>query len=221
MGGSREMRDGMMLETLVDWTLNGVSQAPLLCSGQDEEALLTGHLITFGLVDSAKDILSVARCENNWQVCAALSPEAKKSVPGRLDKMEINRSGRTVKAAELNRLCDELMALDHSAGLHSVLLCDGKKTVIGRDVGRHNALDKAVGKALKEGIALDQAVLCSSGRLSLEMFAKAAFAGIPILATRKQVGSLCAAYADRLDIAVCRVGKELQCFSAPWRVIQE
>ena len=73
-------------------------------------------------------------------------------------------------------------------------------------------------KALREGLRLDHAALCFSGRLSLEMFAKAAMAGIPILATRKQVGSLCVACAAEMDVAVCRTGRDPIRFSAPWRV---
>jgi FdhD protein len=119
---------------------------------------------------------------------------------------------------KLNGLCDEVMSLDHSGGLHAILLSDGAKTVVGRDVGRHNALDKAVGKAIKEKMDLARAALCSSGRLSLEMLLQAASAGIPVLATRKQVGSLCVAWAEKLNIAVCRTGKDPVCFSAAWRM---
>ena len=210
--------DGVMLESLVSWTLNGIPQPRLLCTGQDEEALLTGHLLTFGLVDGPDGILSIGKEESGWAVRAALSPDAGMDTAARLEKMAKNTSNRKIAWQALNDLCDQVMALDHSAGLHSVLLSDGEKTVVGRDVGRHNALDKAVGFALLQGLRLNQAVLCSSGRLSLEMFAKAAFAGIPILATRKQVGSLCVAWAEKLNIAVCRVGSEPVCYSAGWRV---
>ncbi|HIC84979.1 MAG TPA: sulfurtransferase FdhD, partial [Desulfobacterales bacterium] len=48
------------------------------------------------------------------------------------------------------------------------------------DLGRHNALDKAIGMTLLEGIRRDDKVLLSSGRASLEMILKAARAGFPI-----------------------------------------
>ena len=210
--------DSLMQESLVTWSLNGALQQPLLCTKQDEEALLIGHLVTSGLIDSPACVHSIRFVRDGWQVSANVSGEAGTPALLRLDAMTVNRSGRTVRGERLNQLCDQVMALDHAAGLHAVLLSDEEKNVIGRDLGRHNALDKAVGMAVKEGLRLDQAVLCSSGRLSLEMFAKAALAGIPILATRKQVGTLSVSYGQKLDIAVCRTGKETVCYASAWRV---
>ena len=210
--------DSLMQESLVSWSLNGALQAPLLCTKQDEEAMLTGHLIASGLIESPASIHSIRLAGDAWQVLAEVAGEAGTPALLRLDTLPPIRSGCTVSQSRLNQLCDQVMALDHSAGLHAVLLWDGAKCVIGRDVGRHNALDKAVGLAVKEGFRLHEAALCSSGRLSLEMFAKAALAGIPILATRKQVGSLSVRYAEKLGIAVCRTGKETVCYASAWRV---
>ena len=210
--------NGIMEESLAAWELNGAPQPPILCTGQDLEALLRGRLIAMGLGADAARESDVVYQEGVWRVTAEGIGEGEGAVLERLKALLPNPSGRTISWQALAQLCDQVMALDNSAGLHAVLLSDGEKTVIGRDLGRHNALDKAVGKALREGLRLDHAALCSSGRLSLEMFAKAALAGIPILATRKQVGSLCVAWAEKLNIAVCRVGSEPVCYSAAWRV---
>ena len=59
---------------------------------------------------------------------------------------------------------------------------DGAMLCVREDVGRHNAMDKVLGWALREGLVpLAASVLCVSGRLSFELVQKAAVAGCPIL----------------------------------------
>jgi FdhD protein len=67
----------------------------------------------------------------------------------------------------------------HATGLFTV---DGELLIVREDVGRHNAMDKVIGRALEEGLLpLHELVLCVSGRLSFELVQKAVVAGAPIL----------------------------------------
>jgi FdhD protein len=67
----------------------------------------------------------------------------------------------------------------HATGLFGA---DGAALLVREDVGRHNAMDKVVGRALIEGLVpLRDRILCVSGRLSFELVQKAAVAGVPIL----------------------------------------
>lgn len=67
---------------------------------------------------------------------------------------------------ELEKLCGLATERDpRFAGLHTVVISDGVKTVTGRDIERHNALDKAVGKALQAGMDLGRAAPETGGRL--------------------------------------------------------
>jgi len=68
-----------------------------------------------------------------------------------------------------------------TGGLHAVALAsaDGSVLLVREDVGRHNAVDKAVGAALLDGVVAD--VLVVSGRAGFEVVQKTAMAGIPVL----------------------------------------
>jgi FdhD protein len=86
----------------------------------------------------------------------------------------------------LSQLPDRLRqpTFERTGGLHATgLFTDtGEVTMVREDIGRHNAMDKVVGWALRSGILpLHGRILCVSGRLSFELVQKAAVAGAPIL----------------------------------------
>ena len=76
----------------------------------------------------------------------------------------------------------------HAAGIFGV---DGKLKIAREDIGRHNAVDKAVGRAfLDELLPLERHLLLVSGRASFEIIQKALAAGIPIVAAVSAPSSL-------------------------------
>jgi FdhD protein len=70
-----------------------------------------------------------------------------------------------------------------TAGTHSCMLAkEGQVLVSWEDIGRHNAMDKAIGWGMKAGVDLAGCMLYTSGRMPVDMVRKAIRAGIPVLA---------------------------------------
>ena len=92
------------------------------------------------------------------------------------------------------------------------------------DVGRHNAMDKVVGRVLLDGfVPLGERILCVSGRLSFELVQKAAVAGAPILVGVGAPSSLAISLADDRGMTLCGFARRgrTNVYTHPERILEE
>jgi FdhD protein len=116
--------------------------------------------------------------------------------------------GPTFPRARLAALPDALRqpTFERTGGLHATGLFtpDGELVCVREDVGRHNAMDKVVGWALRAAmVPLHPRVLCVSGRLSFELVQKAAVAGAPVLVGVGAPTSLAVRLAADRNLTLC------------------
>ncbi len=107
----------------------------------------------------------------------------------------------------------------HAAGLFTA---SGELVVAREDVGRHNAVDKVIGWALREGrVPLAENILVVSGRCGFEIAQKAIAAGIPIVASVSAPSSLAVKLARELNLTLVGFlrGKRFVIYSCEERII--
>jgi FdhD protein len=133
--------------------------------------------------------------------------------------------GPTIRRSLLAQLPDRLdqPAFTRTGGLHATGLFDatGELLFAREDVGRHNAMDKVIGHALRQGmVPLGECILCVSGRLSFELVQKAAVAGAPILVGVGAPSSLAISLADERGVTLCGFarGGSVNVYAHPGRV---
>jgi len=167
--------------------------------GHDEELAL-GFLYGEGLIDGPREASSTLEA-NTVEVKGPLTRDpASRSFyttsscgvcgKGALEEVAVSAplaaEGPAISRELLAELPDRLRqpTFERTGGLHATGLFapDGTLLQVREDVGRHNAMDKVIGWALRQGVApLHPNLLCVSGRLSFELVQKAAVAHAPIL----------------------------------------
>ena len=185
--------------------------------GQDEE-LAAGFLLSEGLVRARDQIASISMSGEN-RVVVELTDSVKLKLSstkrfgtissscglcGKTSIDAIRQDFPAIRSTDIRIDIETLLSLPQklrnaqsdfarTGGIHAagIFRLDGKLKIAREDIGRHNAVDKAIGRAfLDELVPLDRHLLLVSGRASFEIIQKALAAGIPIVAAVSAPSSL-------------------------------
>ena len=178
-----------------------------LCAGTDTPNtynvvdVVLGDDVPPPVTDPTRNFYTTSSCG----VCGKASIDAVRT----RSRFDITADGVSVTARTLASLPDKLRAVqqtfDRTGGLHAAGLftAGGDLVVMREDVGRHNAVDKVIGWAVREGrLPLTGHVLLVSGRASFELTQKAWMAGIPLLAAVSAPSTLAAELADEAGMTL-------------------
>lgn len=154
-------------------------------------------------------------------VCGAQSLNDVTEVTGGPNTSSTQVTRQTVRSLP-DRLRQHQRVFDSTGGLHAAgaFSAQGEALVAREDVGRHNALDKVVGRALMDERPLGDAVLCVSGRVGFEIVQKAAVAAVPVLVAVGAPSSLAVRLASHVGITVVGFvrGDRMVAYSHPRRL---
>jgi FdhD protein len=117
---------------------------------------------------------------------------------------------------------DRQTLFSQTGGTHAAAIFDSSGEILsfGEDIGRHNALDKAVGRCVLSGTLPTSCGVALSGRVSFELVAKAARAGIELMAAVSAPTSLAVTAAERARITLAAFvrGERATVYALPHRV---
>jgi FdhD protein len=199
-----------------------------LCAGTDTPNtynvvdVVLGDHVPPPVTDPSRNFYTTSSCG----VCGKASIDAVRT----RSRFDVSGDPVRVSAHVLAALPDRLRAaqrtFDRTGGLHAAGLftADGELLVLREDVGRHNAVDKVIGWAAREGrLPLTGHVLLVSGRASFELTQKAWMAGIPLLAAVSAPSTLAAELADEAGLTLVGFlrGSSMNVYTGPQRVTVE
>lgn len=208
--GVQEFTDKVVEETPLHLFVNDKHLYTILCYPTHLEELAIGHLLSEGIVDSAREIQNVkmladgichVKLASGVEVSASKSfarvitsscgSSTNETFTKLIDKIKLKKvhskltlgASTVIEAVRyLNKISETYRKTGgvHIAALHGK---NGELIAYGEDIGRHNAVDKVIGLSVAGNVKFNSCFLVSSGRLTGDIVLKAARVGIPILAS--------------------------------------
>lgn len=109
-----------------------------------------------------------------------------------------------------------------TGGVHSSAICSKEEILFFReDIGRHNTVDKLIGRCFLDGINTGDKILLTTGRISSEILVKVAKMGIPVIASRSAPTDLAIKHAEDLGVTIAAFvrNQRMNLYTYPERVV--
>jgi FdhD protein len=195
-GHDDELAIGFLLSEAIIRSSDAIKNFSRPASARNRENIIKVHLAT-GTNAKLNSTQRFGTISSSCGLCGKESIDAiRQSFP------PIGSTSTRIDIETLLRLPTELRAnqseFARTGGIHAAGIFDfnGKALIVREDIGRHNAVDKAIGRAFLDGkLPLDRHLLLVSGRASFEIMQKALAAGIPIVASVSAPSTLAMEFA--------------------------
>lgn len=228
-----EIEDRVAVERGLEVRLDTESFAVIMRTPGADRELAAGFLFSEGVIASRTDVTDLTVDEREDRVVVRLDTEAAARADedrGDRRRVAMNSSCGMCGRASLDALAvsappvestwtvrDDVLltlpaalarrqaAFSETGGLHAAAIATADGVIVdsAEDVGRHNAVDKIIGRAwLERRLPLSHSILFVSGRTSFEIVQKTWLAGIPILAAVSAPSSLAIELAERAGITL-------------------
>ena len=246
-GELQSVEDQVVEESPLSVYLNDKKLVTLMSTPSDQKYLAIGFLFSEGFINEKSDIKKILQSSQKNEVKVFTKKPLK--VPEDFSVKSILTSGcgkgkSFQKLSNVDPLGDILINLEFTitpgqienlikgfekkssvfrstGGTHSAALADKDKILIFKeDIGRHNAVDKVLGKALFRRISIDDKFLILSGRISSDILLKSARGKINLIISRSAPTSLAIELALKLGITLVGFarGKRMNIYTYPARV---
>lgn len=237
----------VLTEHLMDVYINERLTMKLVCTPQHLTELVLGRLLSEGVIRSTADVALIYICESGrrakvmlTEAVAAQHPDFVAPTPtcctgNRILNGDYIQHGELAPVTPIDWTPEQIFALADqfnedtplhrlTGATHSCFLARGNELLFScEDIGRHNALDKAIGFALRHDIDLTGCIAYSSGRLPTDMVEKAIRAGLPVLCTKASPTAEAVALAQSCGLTLigCARPQHLRQYTAPTKLTQK
>ena len=241
-----ELTDQVAAEAPFALEVNGQLLVTLVCTPTDLDAMTVGFLLSEGILTDRESLLNLTVNEKDGVVSVSLKnlPDdfdqitRKKTITSgcgqgitfsdgsNLEAIPANQVRIRVTPADLRSLLKEFRSISDlfqkTGGVHSAALADRNKLILfAEDIGRHNAVDKLIGRAFLDEIPVEDKILLSSGRISGEIMTKVIRNRIPILISRTAPTCMSLTYAEDYGITLIGFarGNRMNIYTHPQRIV--